>query len=246
MRLIGFSVLLWAVSFAYGDAHVAAPTPRAPSIAKLLRAELPHTRLHVERVLPDLGGGRFPVLFAVESKDCYSTFNEESGADEGETCEDLEEPHVAVARAGARGVLALEGEIALHDPGRHLEWGVTNVKDLDLDGKPDLEVVLAWSTREKHVLGAERHRHLCIVDLAGAPKLAFNTEIDVSSADGSTEHLVSRWKFVPAKDKRVPDLVITRRVGLSDAFNAGTEQKRVDVFVYDPAKHYWLQARATP
>src|SRR5262249_17530938 len=154
---------------------------------KVLRQTVPAAR-SVSDVLADVGAGRFPVLFVVAGKDCQERTID--GQVE-KNCSATSAPHVGiVVRAGDK--LQLEREIALPleaapwDLPEEMKWGITFVKDYDLDGKPELMLAYGYHGPTLWAVGDVYYKHWCIINL-DTLALGIHVVLDVAPQATTTQ-----------------------------------------------------------
>jgi hypothetical protein len=166
------SVLLFVAMLFAAAARATPPSkpPRRAEALQAVKAKLPGTT-DVGAVFPDVGGGRYPVLFVVREGDKRQCNGGPAAR-----------PHVGLLASGGNGELRLAGELPLGEPdcvggGHVFVWGETALKDYDGDGKPELLVHWAWHGPQMRL--TIYGNTVAIVELDGpAPTLAFSLRLD--------------------------------------------------------------------
>jgi hypothetical protein len=213
--------------------------PKKPDVAKLLRtAKVPVKE--VTDVLADLGGGRYPVLFFTRGEKACNRRMIDGQPDE--VCSTTTEPWVAIVTRGPDGALAVEATLALptadkpwDEPGPELGWGITNVKDVDGDGKPELTILYGYNGNNAWAVGFTHYRDLCILNL---DKLAIGLHLEVDAQPQASvyDRFETTWQL--DSDKRVLTATRTTRRG-SDP--VGEPRVEVITYAWSPDSDAWTE-----
>jgi hypothetical protein len=210
--------LLWA-----GSAWAAPPSKS--DVSKLLKQTIKDVR-SVSEVLADVGGGRHPVLFVTRGRDCIErTIDKEKE----QNCSATSIPHVAIVKRSA-GALTLESELALPvsaapwDQPEELKWGITQIKDWDGDGQPELLVIYGYHGPTIWAIGDTYYRELALYNLSPLQS-AVHVTLDQKPQDAANLDLESKFKFAGG------ELTITRHRGEYD--DAKSER------VYKDSQQLW-------
>jgi hypothetical protein len=196
--------------------------PGKGEVAKLLKKTIKDVK-SVSQVFADAGGGRFPVLFVTRGRHCIS--REVDGQKE-ENCSATTVPHAALVDAnGVIAELPLPTAAAPWDQPEELKWGITQVKDWDGDGKPELLVIYGYHGPTEWAVGDTYYRDLILLNLDTLGAAVHLTLDQVPQA--STPGWESKFKFAG------PELTITRKD--SDYDSARGER------VYRESKQLWAR-----
>jgi hypothetical protein len=203
------------------DAH---PPPKA-EVVKLLKQSIKDVR-SVSQIFADVGGGRFPVLFVTRGRDCIErTIDKEKE----QNCSTTSVPHAAIVQTGASG-LTLAGELALPtvaapwDQPEELKWGITQVKDWDGDGKPELLIIYGYHGPTFWAIGDTYYRELVLLNLEPLAQ-SVRVTLDQTPQDSANLDVASKFKFAGS------ELTITR--------HAGTYDDKKSERVYRDDKQLW-------
>jgi hypothetical protein len=181
------------------------PPLEKAAVLKLLK---PSGARSVSQIFADVGGGRFPVLFVKAGKrDCQSEQN----------CSATTVANVALIVRDATGALSVESQLELPtrapawDQNGELKWGITNVKDYDGDGKPELMIVYGYNGPVAPGAGDTWYRELALVNLDKPIRLALRVTLDEKPQAMAMPAVETKWKWGPAQ------LELTRRTGEWDS-----------------------------
>jgi hypothetical protein len=195
--------MLWA-----GAAQ--AQPPSKNEVAKLLKKTIKDVR-SVSEVFADVGGGRFPILFVTQGRNCI----EHNVDDEKEqSCSSTSLPHAAIVGVGSSGLtlaaqLALPTAAAPWDVPEELKWGSTQVQDWDGDGKPELLIIYGYHGPTAWAVGDTYYRELVLLNLDRLTQ-AVHVTLDQKPQALSNLELESNFKFAGS------ELTITRHAGEYD------------------------------
>jgi hypothetical protein len=239
MRLAG--IVLAVVT---RSAWAAAPTPE--EAAKLLKPPGGAKVRAVLKVLDDLGGGRFPVVFEVEGpKACVQRT---VGRAVEKACFATAKPAVAVVAQGQqRAVVVLQTAQpataqpdAPEDAPEPLEVESAQVRDLDGDARATLLLTLRYAGPWYWEVGATSHRDLAVVTLEPLA-VELRVELDRAAATRTVDQWESQLEVVGKTADAPAALLLTRGLRKKTAPDETvTSQAR---WVRDPRKHTWAPAK---
>jgi hypothetical protein len=197
--------------------------PSKGDVAKLLKKTVKDVK-SVSQVFADAGGGRFPVLFVTRGRHCISR---EVDGQKDENCSATTIPHAAlVDGSGVIAELPLPTAAPPWDQPEELKWGITQVKDWDGDGKPELLVIYGYHGPTEWAVGDTYYRDLVLLNLdtLGA---AVHLTLDTQPQSSGMPAVESKFKFAGG------ELTITRRDGDFDSERGER--------VYKESKQLWAR-----
>jgi hypothetical protein len=204
---------------------VGAP-PSKGDVGKALKKTLKDVK-SVSQVFADLGDGRFPVLFVTRARDCIERMVDK---EKEQNCSPTTIPHVGIVKRDDKGELQLEAELPLPtaaapwDQAEELKWGITNVKDYDGDGKPELLVIYGYHGPMVWAVGDTYYRDLCLLNLDKLGPAMHVTLDEKPEASGSPD-LETKFKFAAG------EVQLTKRFG---DYDSGKGER-----VYQESKLVW-------
>jgi hypothetical protein len=191
-------------------------------------------------VFADLGEWRFPVLFVTRGRDCIERMVDK---EKEQNCSPTTVPHAGIVKRDAKGELQLEGELALPtaaapwDQAEELKWGITNVKDYDGDGKPELLVIYGYHGPMVWAVGDVYYRDLCLLNLDKLAE-ALHVTLDEKPEASASPDIETKFKFAAG------EVQLTKKFGDYDGGKGErVYQESKIIWKWDPAQDKFAEVK---
>jgi hypothetical protein len=227
-----------SILFLLGGVAAAAPPSKGDAFTALKKS-IKDVK-SVSQIFADVGGGRFPILFVTRGRNCLERVIDKQRE---ENCSATTLPHAGILKRDEKGQLALEAELALPtaavpwDTTEELKWGITNVKDYDGDGRPELLVIYGYNGPMVWAVGDTYYRELCLLNLDKlAP--ALHVTLDEKPQASVNSEITTKFKFAAG------EVVLSRRVGdYDDRKGERVYQASTLTFRWDAAQDLYVEVK---